>query len=101
MSLECLDLRVMDLPIRRRRAVSASNNATKPSSTASACLSNPYELNSGRSCSLERRPTTAAAVQVRSQDGWGLPFNKSKNSQRGQVESKRLNRDRKMRHGKV
>lgn len=76
MSLECLTLRVMDLPIRRRLAVSASNNATKASSTASACLSNPYELNSGRGCSSERRPTAAAAVQVRSQDGWGLPLKK-------------------------
>lgn len=64
----------MDLPIRSRLFVSASNNKTKVSSTASACLSNPKELNSGRSCSSERRPIAAPAVQVRSHDGWGLPL---------------------------
>lgn len=58
--------------MRRRRAVRASNRTAKASSTASACLSNPYEPNSGISWSSERRPMAAAAVQVRSQDGWGL-----------------------------
>lgn len=79
MSLVCRIFRVMDLPIRSRRVVRASNKTTKASSMASACLSNPQELNCGRSCSSERRPIAAAAVQVRSHDGWGLPkmFQKS------------------------
>uniref|UniRef100_A0A2P2KN17 DTW domain-containing family protein n=1 Tax=Rhizophora mucronata TaxID=61149 RepID=A0A2P2KN17_RHIMU len=70
--LLCLTLRVMDRPILRRRVVSASNKTTKASSNASARSSNPNELNFGRSCSSERIPMAAAAVQVRSHDGWGL-----------------------------
>lgn len=73
MFILCLALRMMDLPIRRRRAVSASSRTTKASSTASACLSSPWEIQTGRSCSSRRTPIAAAAVQVRSHDGWGLP----------------------------
>ena len=58
--------------MRRRRAVSASNRTAKASSTVSACLSNPCVPNSGIRWSSERRSMAAAAVQVRSQDGWGL-----------------------------
>lgn len=72
--LVCLILRVMDLPMRSRLLVRASNRTVKASSTASACLSNPVELNRGRSWSSESRPAAAAAVHVRSQDGWGLPL---------------------------
>lgn len=36
-----LTLRVMDLPILKRRPVSESSNTTKASSTESACLSKP------------------------------------------------------------
>lgn len=71
----CLSLRMMDLPIRSRLDVSASSRTTKASSTASACLSKPSELNSGRTCSSDKRLMAAAAVQVRSHDGWGLAQN--------------------------
>lgn len=67
-----LPLRVMDLPILKRRPVSESSSMTKPSSTASACFSNSQLLNCGRRLSSDRSPIAAAAVQVRSHDGCGL-----------------------------
>ena len=73
MSLECLTLRVMDLPIRSRRAINASSRTTKASPTASSCLSNLWELHTGRSCSSPRTLIAAVVEQVRSHDGWGLP----------------------------
>lgn len=68
----CLSLRVIDLPIRSRRLVRESSRKSSACSTASACLSNPKVLSSWRRCNSERRPAAAAAVQVRSHDGWGL-----------------------------
>jgi hypothetical protein len=68
----------MDLPIRSRLFVRASNRTVKACSTASDCVSNPMELNLGSSWSSESRPAAAAAVHVRSQDGWGLPLKKHK-----------------------
>lgn len=67
-----LTFRVMDLPIRRRLFVRASNRTVKACSTVSACLSNSAELNLGSRWSSKSRPAAAAAVHVRSQDGWGL-----------------------------
>lgn len=72
MSQLCLSVRVIDLPMRSLLEVSAPNKAPNASSNASACLSNPNEFNSWRECSSSRRPTAAAAVHVRSHDGWGL-----------------------------
>ena len=70
----CLSLRVMERPILRRRAVSASNKTSTAFSNTSLCLSNPQELNCESICSSDSRPMAAAAVQVRSHDGWGLPI---------------------------